>query len=538
MRKHSLLVASTLALVAASSLAPSLAHAACTEPDGRCGDGAGHGIKYAHPATELTPTVGFTWRQNPGYGVGFGGFGIYGRIRAGLGLSFVRYQDPAKGGYLPMFTVDLAKAPVAATWSAETKTISIKRTDSAEELALFEARYTMRPQAFAALDTSSSSTSGPWTETAPTSFLYYALNLTGVVGDVLGNPGFGIHGEGDKKFNPWGLNGFTGFLVSGGNIPANATDANSALFNVPWSLGDDPDTAAVDPHSKGTFGVYVQSNPEFSYKTRSVKYGDIELGTEDAVDLPVQAEYGNSVKVPVKVAGATRIDGNVKAKPFLFVEKVFNVNINSMLEAGFQQTTADVRIPTDPTAMIDFDFPAESEVIIPIPNVKIATTSAEFTGTVGGEGSSKVLIKNEGDAAAKLKFTKEGDFQLSTQATEIAPGGTYELIVRAKPDAAGSVTGSVKVSTNDPDSPELSFNVEGKFTDPVVEEEEGTSSSSGGKSSSSGNAADGDTTGDAAADDSGCGCKTAGTSSTTSSLGLFGSLALGLAAVIRRRRKN
>lgn len=527
MRKHSLLAASTLALVTASTLAPSLARAACSEPAGRCGEGEGKGIKYAHPAQALTPGVGFTWQQESGYGA----LGFYGRIRAGLELAFVRYKDPVKGDdYLPLFTVDLAKAPVAATWSAETKKISIKRVDPTQEIAKFEARYTLRPQAFAALDTGSTA-NGPWTLSQPGSLLYYAYDLTGAVGDVLGNDNFGIHGDGDKSFAPWGLTGFNGFLVAGGAIPAGPLDPNSALFNMPWSLGD-----AAAPDANGSFGVYVQSNPEFSYKTLSVQYGDVALDTETAIELPLQSEYGDSVKVPVKVRGGARVDGNVQAKPFLYVQQVFGINLNTTLQAGFQQATANINIPALEDEMLEFDFSPAAEVEIPIPNVKVVQSAAEFTGTVGSEGSTKVTIKNEGKAPAKITFEADGDFQISSQATEISPGASFELTVRAKPSEAGTVTGTVKIGTNDPDSPLLELGVNGEFSNaptPPNNNPGDTDDDTDGDDDTNGGKGDGQ----AAEDSSGCGCKTAG-ASPSSSLGALGALALGMAALIRRRRKN
>lgn len=533
MRKNSLLVASTLALAAATSMVPSLAHAACTDAAGRCGDGTGKGLKYVHAQEAFTPGVGFTWQQTTGYG----GFGIYGRIRAGLELAFVQYKDPVKGdAYLPLFTVDLAKAPVAATWSAETKTISIKRVDPSEETATFQVNYTLRPQAFAALDTGSSST-GPWTLSQQGDLLYYAYDLTGVVGDVLGNDNFGIHGDGMRKFLPWGFVGLQGFQVSGGAIPAGPLDPNSALFNLPFGFGDDPDTAANDPHTTGSFGVYVQSNPEFSYKTTSVKVGSAELGTTDAIDLPVKSEYGNSVKVPVTVVGAARVDGDVQAKPFLHVQKVFGINIDTTLETGFQQATKAISIPADPTQTLPVAFPTTAEVEIPIPNVKLVKSTIEFTGVAGSEGNGKVTIKNEGDAPAKLTFEPTGDFTISSQGTTISPGSSFDLTVRATPSAAGTVSGNVKIETNDPDSPVLELGVSGTFEDAPPPPSSSSSSGNGGSSGNGNNNDDGSGDGNAAAEDSGCGCKTAGTP-VSSPLGVLGGLALGAAALIRRRRKN
>lgn len=534
MRKYSLLTAATLGLVAATTVAPSLAHAACSEPAGRCGDGEGKGIRYAAPDVVLDPSIGFNW-TTPVYNVNIG-VSIDLRALVSFGFNFAQLKDPVKGGAQPIYTVDLNKAPLAATWSPETKVISIKRVEGTQDSAVLDVRYTVRPNA---------GFEGQYKLAGSANFntiIDYDYDLTDIFSDTIGNDNFGIDGAGTQKFKPWALGGNTPFLVTGGSLPGGVADPNSALFNQPWAFGDvNVDSIAAN----GAFGVYVKTDPEFSYKTLSVKYGNTELADDVVVDLPTQSEYGDSVKVPVKVRGGVRIDGEIQARPFLTLNQLTllgfgPININHTFETGIDGLTRPVAIPANEDALMEFDFPSTAEVEIPIPNVKLVQQAAEFEGTVGSEGSTKVTIKNEGKAPAKITFETEGDFTISSQSTEISPDSTFDLTVKAKPSAAGTVTGKIKIGTNDPDTPFLDLDVNGEFKDAPAPPS--SSSSSGG--SSSGNEADGDDdtnegkgSGDAAEDSGGCGCKTAGVPQS-SSLGALGGLAFGMAALIRRRRKN
>lgn len=535
MRKYSLLTAAALGLVAASSLAPSLAHAACSEPAGRCGEGEGKGIRHASTTDVLSPAIGFNW-TSPTYTFSVAGFDVDLRAIAEFGFAFAQLTDPDKGGKQPLYIVDLAKAPLAATWSAETKTITVRRTEGTSDSASLDVRYTVRPNAQIGGDYSLDADPNTWSQ-----LFRYNYDATPLVSDIIGNEDFGIEGAGIHQFKPWALAGISPFLVVGGAIPVNGQpgDPNSALFNMPWAVGD---INAGNLAANGSFGVYVRTEPEFLYKTLSVKYGDTELSDDVTVDLPVQAEYGDSVKVPVKVRGGVRIDGAIQARPFLWLNQVRvpiigTFTVNHTFETTVQSLQRPIAIPAAAGTFMEFDFPSTAEVEIPIPNVKVVQQSAEFSGTVGSEGSTKITIKNEGKAPAKLTFESTGDFTISSQTTEISAGGSFDLTVRANPSEAGTVAGSIEIGTNDPDTPSIKLDVNAEFKDAPPP----PNSSSSGSSGSSGNNTDDNDTGNggnAAADDSsGCGCKTAGVPQS-SSLGVLSGLALGAVALLRRRRKN
>jgi len=145
--------------------------------------------------------------------------------------------------------------------------------------------------------------------------------------------------------------------------------------------------------------------------------------------------------------------------------------------------------------------------------------------TVGDEGKVPVLFVNTGEANGVVLSMTSSDphFIPSAKPTTLAPKSKQAIDIAFKPDAVGHFEATITAKTNDPDSPELTFKVTG---DAVLGPGDGPADKNG----------DPNATGpDGAAGDSGCGCKTAGSTSSTSYAGL-GALLLGLVAFARRRR--
>lgn len=94
------------------------------------------------------------------------------------------------------------------------------------------------------------------------------------------------------------------------------------------------------------------------------------------------------------------------------------------------------------------------------------------TLTVGSDISRSFSLYNDGDAPLLVSsiqvsgtaFTLDGGF-----AGSIAPGGTQTFGVKFAPTAAGTTTGTVSVSTNDPNGATYSFQVKGLATQPEID---------------------------------------------------------------------
>ena len=112
------------------------------------------------------------------------------------------------------------------------------------------------------------------------------------------------------------------------------------------------------------------------------------------------------------------------------------------------------------------------------------------------------------------QFTVPGD------SITVAPKSKYDMQIKFAPANAGAAMADISVTSNDPDSPVQTFKIGANGADV------------GGPSGSMDDALP-----SAPTADSGCGCKTAGTTTSTGGWAGIGLLALGI-TVAARRRKN
>jgi MYXO-CTERM domain-containing protein len=124
--------------------------------------------------------------------------------------------------------------------------------------------------------------------------------------------------------------------------------------------------------------------------------------------------------------------------------------------------------------------------------------------------------------AATMNFkSSDPQFQVPGGSITVAPKSKYDMQIKFAADKAGAAQSDITVLSNDPDSPEQTFKI-------------------GANGADVGGSEDGDSKdglpGSAPAADSGCGCKTAGTTTSTGGWAGIGLLGLGLAVAARRRR--
>jgi len=138
----------------------------------------------------------------------------------------------------------------------------------------------------------------------------------------------------------------------------------------------------------------------------------------------------------------------------------------------------------------------------------------------GGSASKNVTIENSGEHDAVLAFkSSDPAFEVPGGTITVPAKGSYDLTVKFNSDNAGPASADITVLSTDADSPEQMFKIGANGAD--VGNGEG----------------DGDLPGKAS-DDSGCGCKTAGGTSTVPSWAGLGIAALGAVVFVRRRRNK
>jgi len=400
--------------------------------------------------------------------------------------------DPVKDGG-PLYSIDMPKgAVVEATWSGDKK-IVLKAANGSQTDGSVKVRHTLTPNLelkVAAFGLSAS----------------FNFDANKVVNKIPGAK-FAYDSKATQQFAPWG---FT-------MVPTklNAPDlANSTLFSEPFSkFGDILDPAKWE----GTIGVRAATKPTFEYKTTKVMLSGssapITGGSGEAV---LDVVDGDFMEVMAQVEGEMKVAGTMDIQPFVSMSKVFGFSFSTTIGIN-----AYSKAYTVPTSKVSYQ---STLVHIPLPNVHAPTEGVDLGAVkAGGSASKTVTIQNSGEKAATMTF-KSSDSQFSVPGGSITvePKGSYEMQIKFAPNNAGAALADITVASNDPDSPNQVFKIGANGADV------------GGPSKGD----DANLPGSAPSADSGCGCKTAGTTTSTGGWASIGLLGLGALVLVRRRRSN
>lgn len=400
--------------------------------------------------------------------------------------------DPVKNGG-PLFTVDMPKgAVVQASW-ANDKKIVLKAANGAQTDGTVTVRHTLTP----ALNLEVSAFG------ATANFTYDATKLLNKLQDQLGaNATFNYDSKAAQPFAPWG------FAKVDTKLNAPSLDG-SELFTLPMSILPD----FISENMDGEMGVRAITNPTFSYTSKTVKLSGADgMISAAGGEVSLAAVDGDFLETMVNLEGEMAVAGDMKIQPFISFTKVFNTNISVTIPV-----TAYSAPYTVPATKVTFQSVIAH---IPLPNVKAPRQGVDLGAVkAGGQATKTVTIDNTGEKAASLSFkSSDPAFSVPGGTITIEPKGKYELQIKFASNTAGPASSEITVLSNDPDSPEQMFKVGANGADVGAPGEEDGLPQAGGEG------------------DSGCGCKTAGTSSLPSWAG-FGMLGLG-AVVFVRRRKN
>lgn len=466
-----------MAVATGMSVVASEAHADVTGPSGGAGNSS-------------TGTAALKYERNKGMGTtidtGFIGPEVA-QVKALVSL------DPVKDGG-PLFTVEMAKgAVVEATW-ANDKKITLKAANGSQQDGIVKVRHTISPSLIAKIKIP-----------VINQIVELKFDATKYVNKLPGAR-FAYDSRAQQAFAPWG---FTAV-----DTKLNSPDLNnSVLFSMPLDAFDD----ILDPEKwEGTIGIKAASKPTFSYKTTQVLLSGATTPVTATEGAVVDAIDGDYMEVMAQVGGEMKVAGSIEIRPYLQLSKALGYNFSTNIEipvysASYKSQAADEKV----------EFQS-ALVHIPLPNVHVPTAGVDL-GTVKAGGSAKktITIENSGEMAASMTFkSSDPSVQVPSGSITIASKGKYELQVQASPSNAGPALSEVTVVSNDPDAPEQMFKVgmNGADVGPTGEE-------------------DGDLPGSPPSVEEGCGCKTAG-GSTTSNGGYMGLGLMALGAVIVYRRRK
>ncbi len=402
----------------------------------------------------------------------------------------IKIDPVAAGG--PLYSIDMPKgAVVEASWAGDKK-IVLKAANGSQTDGSVKVRHTLTPSL--QLKVSAFGLNAT-----------FAFDADKIVNKIPGAK-FAYDSKATQQFAPWG---FT--MVQ---TKLNAPDlANSVLFSQPFSKFD----AILDPTKwEGTIGVRASTKPTFEYKTTKVMLAGsnepITVGTGQAI---VDAEDGDFMEIMAQVEGEMKVSGSMAVQPFVSMTKVFGYGFSTNI--GIDAYSKAYTVPTSKVAY------QSTLVHIPLPNVHAPTEGIDL-GNVksGGSASKTVTITNSGEKAAVMSFkSSDAAFSVPGGSITVAPKGSYEMQVKFNSGGAGAAASDITVVSNDPDSPEQMFKIGANGADV-----------GGTKAGEDADLPDGP------AADSGCGCKTAGTATSTGGWAGLGLLGLGALVLVRRRRNS
>jgi len=340
---------------------------------------------------------------------------------------------------------------------------------------------------------------------------------------IPGGQPFNYIAKNTTKFTPWG---FDKTSLNVGNA------SGSELFAISFQdLGKIVNVNNMDDYISGSFSFNAKTNSVFSYQTNSVIVQCMEACSPIASQNSTTKSIGNfenAMDFMANAKGTLRYSGELEFLPVINITAIggFGISLKFPISVG-------LKVPYDSNS-VPLTFPS-ANVHIPLPNIYMDTTPMNFSSsiTVGQSETKKRSVENTGEMSAviyKVESTSSA-FKSTISSQQLdAESGTAELPIVFKPPKPGLYKATIKVTTNDPDTPIWTWNVQGGNGDEVppdqdagVEEDGGYNPKPNGPGFYGSNA------------DSGCGCRTTPSDSgvAVTSLALLG---LGLALLRRNRR--
>lgn len=398
--------------------------------------------------------------------------------------------DPVKDNG-PLYSIEMAKgAVVEASWSGDKK-IVLKPVNGSQTDGIVKVRHTLTPSLDLKVNAFGLSAQ-------------FAFSATKLLNKIPGAK-FAYDSKATQEFAPWGF--------AAVDTKLNAPDlANATLFSMPFSSFPD----ILDPADwQGSFGIRASTKPTFKYKTTKVMIsGSNAPITTGAGEAVLDAEDGDFMEVMAQVDGTMDVAGSIGIQPFISMQKAFGYNFTTTI--GIDAFTVPYTVPT---SNVNFQ---SALVHIPLPNVHAPTNGIDLGAVkAGGSASKTVTVENSGEMPATMTFkSSDPQFAVPGGSITIAPKAKYELQVKFSPNSAGPALSEITVASNDPDSPNQTFQIGANGAE--VKDSDGEEST--------------DLPGSPPSADSGCGCKTAGTTTSTGGWAGIGLLALGITVAARRRR--
>lgn len=400
--------------------------------------------------------------------------------------------DPVGGD--PIFDISMPTgAVVEASWSATEKgSIALHPVTDPGAQGAVKVHYTLTPSIEATL---------------------FGVTIKKDASDLIEKiPGssFNYDSQTTTTVAPWG------FAGASAATPAPALD-DSTLFSLQLSdLGIDPSIA------EGILGIQAAARPTFKYTTKAVEFDSSSVASADA-SAKIAVGDADAIDVNAKIVGEVALDGDIDIRPVISADTIDGVPTFGLTKFSFSAVTKSFA-GSEPTP-VAFE---NARIHIPLPNVKVPTSAVGVGSAKSGESVEKsVTIQNTGELGGIVRISSsDPQFVVPTGDVRIDPKGSYDLKITFQPSGDAPASATITVKSNDPDSPEQTFQVGGNgasIGDDSSDDSDGTPATKKKKA--------------AAASDSG-GCSMAATGAGSSSTSAFAGLALALGALLAGRRRR
>jgi MYXO-CTERM domain-containing protein len=395
----------------------------------------------------------------------------------------------------PLWMVDMARtAVVNAAWPT-TSSFDLTIPTSATQDGTFKVSHSLVPAVhiYANISIGPLSWKREWTYTAAD---YLANNAAN----------YDYKGTNAITFLPWAFETPAANLV-----PAPSLTTTTLIDRTIVNDGDNVVNLALA----------ASTSPTFSYRTTKVslagatpisaaaKVGKLPMRDADYLDLPADVE------------GEITVKGDLTASPYVWIKKIGGTTLPGDLGVLDLTNAIGTKKAYDAAPPVTVIFPKVT-IHIPLANIKAPSTLDLGTVTVGAAAEKALAIPNTGELSAKM-LLESSDPQFTVDPTaNAAAKGSATVNVRFKPTKEGEQTATIKVHSNDPDSPEQTITVRASATPVPVTPPAVTS---------------GEPEAPPAGSNEGCGCRTVSAPSGTGSASGVG-LVLALGLLARRRRSR
>jgi len=470
-----------LAALAGGSGSASAATTSCI--DGRCS--SGHAALVLNGKDPLRSSIDTGWmpscddpaKEHCNKGI---------QVRANIALTAVAATDD-------LFTASLGQsATVEAFWPNSTR-LELRTSSSGSFDSTLTVKHALTPQVELYLDV------GPieqgWTF-PPTKLL-----------QLLPGSKFNYSATGTAQFNGWA------FDKANVIVPAPPLQ-DSQLFSVQLEKLSD----VIGKITNGTLSLHAQASPTVSYRTTKVVVNGVEVRNDSITQMAFPPGNFDALDLPATIEGELTASGDIDVLPAATLSNLGDMNFNPPMTITFSSVKIRKHFESE-TKKYVFE---NKTIHIPLPNIGkfLHETDGGYVA-VGTEGTVNALATNTGESTlviTKIESSDPEHFVVANQSIEIAPKSNRALNVKFRPDGLGAKEATITLHTNDPDTPELTFQVKANGT-PGLDKD--------GKSP-------GEVEG---VSEDGCGCRTAGSSSSSNNYAAaLGGLALAFGAIARRRR--